>query len=90
MNRIALRYLKIFSKSNFDVLLCECGNYGRFRSEPAAVLAAKKTNIPIKSIVIHHECVKAPLFMGFVLKIINYFFSNVSIFSFKIILLILV
>ena len=71
-----IKFKKIFSKSNFDVLLCECGNYGRFRSEPAAVLAAKRTNIPIKSIVIHHECVKAPLFMGFVLEIINYFFSK--------------
>ena len=35
------KFKKILSNSNFDVLLCECGNYGIFRSEQAAILASK-------------------------------------------------
>ena len=70
------KFEKILSSSEFDVLLCECGNYGIFRSEQAAILAAKKTKIPVKSIVIHHACVKPPLFMGSIFKIINFFLSK--------------
>ena len=36
------RFKKILLKSEFDVLLCTCGNYGTFRSEQAAILAARK------------------------------------------------
>ena len=70
------KFKKILSNSEFDVLLCECGNYGIFRSEQAAILAAKKSKIPVKSIVVHHACVKPPLFMGVVFKIIDYFLSK--------------
>ena len=70
------KFEKILSSSEFDVLLCECGNYGIFRSEQAAILAAKKTKIPVKSIVIHHACVKPPLFMGSIFKIIDFFLSK--------------
>ena len=70
------KFEKILSSLKFDVLLCECGNYGIFRSEQAAILAAKKTNIPVKSIVVHHACVKPPRFMGVVFKIIDFFLSK--------------
>tara|TARA_B100001123_G_C15337708_1_gene1033501 strand:+ start:1555 stop:2787 length:1233 start_codon:yes stop_codon:yes gene_type:complete len=70
------KFKKLLSISNFDVLLCECGNYGIFRSEQAAILAAGNLKIPIKSIVVHHACLKPPIFMGFVFKIINYFLSK--------------
>ena len=70
------KFKKILLSSEFDVLLCSCGNYGAFRSEQAAILAAKKNKIPVKSIVIHHACVKPPLFMGTVFKIIDYFLTK--------------
>ena len=67
------KFRKLLSYYDFDVLLCECGNYGIFRSEQAAILAAGKLKIPIRSIVVHHACLKPPIFMGLVFKIINYF-----------------
>ena len=64
------KFRKLLSNSSFDVLLCECGNYGIFRSEQAAILAAGKLEIPIRSIVVHHACLKPPIFMGLVFKLI--------------------
>ena len=49
------RFKKILSDSNYDILLCECGNYGSFRSEQAAILASKDLKIPVKIIVIHKD-----------------------------------
>ena len=70
------KFKKILSNSNFDVLLCECGNYGIFRSEQAAILAAKNLKIPVKIMVVHHKCLKPPLFMGFIFKIIDHLLSK--------------
>ena len=70
------RFKKILLNSEFDVLLAECGNYGIFRSEQAAILAAGNLKIPIRSIVVHHACLKPPLFMSLVFKIIDYFLSK--------------
>ena len=67
------KFKKILSNYNFDVLLCECGNYGIFRSEQAAVLASKNLGISVKSMVIHHACQKPPLFMGTIFRIIDFF-----------------
>ena len=33
---------KIFEKVEIDTLICQCGNYGGFRSEQSAILAANK------------------------------------------------
>jgi len=71
-----LRFKKILSGYGFEILLCQCGNYGIFRSEQAAILAANKLKIPIKTIVIHHACIRPPLFMSIVFKIIDYFLSR--------------
>tara|TARA_B100000029_G_scaffold512301_1_gene608561 strand:+ start:2451 stop:3683 length:1233 start_codon:yes stop_codon:yes gene_type:complete len=70
------KFRKLFSNYKFDILLCECGNYGIFRSEQAAILAAGHLKIPIRSLVIHHECLKPPLFMGLAFKIIDYFLNK--------------
>tara|TARA_B100001971_G_scaffold187248_1_gene187805 strand:+ start:248 stop:1468 length:1221 start_codon:yes stop_codon:yes gene_type:complete len=70
------RFKKILSNFEFDVLLCTCGNYGIFRSELAAILAVKRSKIPVKSIVICHACLKPPLFMGIVFKIIDYLLTK--------------
>ena len=67
------RFKKILSNFKFDLLLAQCGNYGIFRSEQAAILAGNKLGIPVKSIVIHHACIKPPLFMGVVFRVIDYF-----------------
>ena len=70
------KFKKILSNYEFDILLCQCGNYGIFRSEQAAILAARKIKIPVRSIVVHHACIKPPLFMGFIFKIIDFFLSK--------------
>ena len=70
------KFKKILSNASFDVLLCECGNYGHFRSEQAAIIASKSLKIPVKIIVVHHACEKPPLFMGLVFNIIDYFLTR--------------
>ena len=70
------KFKKILSNYEFDILLCQCGNYGIFRSEQAAILAAGKIKIPVRSVVVHHACIKPPLFMGFIFKIIDFFLSK--------------
>jgi glycosyltransferase involved in cell wall biosynthesis len=70
------RFIKILSNHKFDTLLCSCGNYGSFRSEQAAILAAEKLKIPVKSIIIHHACVKPPLFMSLIFKLIDYLLTK--------------
>jgi len=70
------RFKKILSNSEFDALLCTCGTYGNFRSEIAAILAVKKSKVPVRCIVVCHACMKPPLFMGVVFKIIDYLLSK--------------
>ena len=70
------KFRKLLSNFSFDVLLCECGNYGHFRSEQAAIIASKSLKIPVKIIVVHHACEKPPLFMGLVFNIIDYFLTR--------------
>ena len=71
------KFKRILSNSSFDVLLCECGNYGHFRSEQAAVIASKSLKIPVKIIVVHHACEKPPIFMGLVFKIIDHYLTRI-------------
>ena len=33
---------KIFKKIHIDILICQCGNYGNFRSEQVAIFSAHK------------------------------------------------
>ena len=39
-------------------------------------MAAKRLKISVKSIVVHHACVKPPLFIGFIFKIIDHFLTK--------------
>ena len=70
------KFKKILLKYDFDVFLCCCGNYGNFRSEQAAAIAAKKSKIPVISMVVHHACEKPPPLMGYVFKIIDHILSK--------------
>ena len=70
------KFKKILSNLEFDVLLCTCGTYGNFRSEQAAILAAKKSKVTVRSIVVCHACIKPPLFMGAIFKVIDYLISK--------------
>ena len=70
------KFKKILSNLKFDVLLCMSGGYGNFQSQQAAILAANKSKISIRIIVMFHACVKPPLFMGFVFRIIHYFMTR--------------
>jgi len=63
---------KIFEKVKIDTLICQCGNYGGFRSEQSAILAANKKNIRKILLVIHHKCEHYPIFFKTILKFINH------------------
>jgi hypothetical protein len=53
------------------------GGYGDFRSEVAAVFSSKFCNIPVRSLVIHHECIPS-IYWTFILKLINNFLSQTA------------
>ena len=63
-----LKFIEILKKHTKDTIIFQCGNYGRYRSEQAAVLAAKKLKIKNTHMVIHHECLK-PLFFSKIILI---------------------
>lgn len=65
----------LLKKYNFDIFIGQCGGYGDFRTEMAGLIMAKFCNIPVRSLVIHHECVPS-IFWNFFLKIINNFVSK--------------
>ena len=62
---MVFKFKKILSDSNYDILLCECGNYGSFRSEQAAILASRALKKGIKEVVfdrggfLYHGKIKA-------------------------------
>ena len=62
---------EIFEREKIDVLICQCGNYGGFRSEQSAIISAQKKKIEKIILVIHHKCEKYPLFFKTILKYIN-------------------
>ena len=59
----------------FDVFLGQCGGYGDFRTEMASLFSSKFCNIPVRSLVIHHECIPSN-YWSFFLKMINNFISQ--------------
>jgi glycosyltransferase involved in cell wall biosynthesis len=59
----------------FDVFLGQCGGYGDFRTEMASLFSSKFCNIPVRSLVIHHECIPSN-YWSFFLKIVNNFISQ--------------
>ncbi|MBD1144428.1 glycosyltransferase [Pelagibacterales bacterium SAG-MED37] len=67
---------KIFENVKIDTLMCQCGNYGGFRSEQSAIFAAYKKNIKKILLVVHHKCDDYPIFFKTILKFINYKIGN--------------
>ena len=61
--------------SQFDILLCQCGGYGDFRSEISGIFASSILNFPIKILLIHHSFTK-PLLWNFLLRIIDIFIKK--------------
>lgn len=59
----------------FDVFLGQCGGYGDFRTEMAGIFASRFCRIPVRCLVIHHECIPSN-YWSFFLKIINNFISQ--------------
>lgn len=71
-----INFTFLLKNKNFDVILGQCGGYGGFRTEVAALIASKIVKIPVRSIVIHHCSQYPPLFLGFVVKFIDLILSR--------------
>jgi len=65
----------LLKKGNFDILLAQCGGFGNFRSEVAAILSSKFLNFSKRYLVVHHSCLK-PIFWNTLLNIINNLLSK--------------
>jgi glycosyltransferase involved in cell wall biosynthesis len=66
----------LIKKFKFDIIVGQCGGYGSLRTEMAAMISAQICKIPVKSMVIHHECLPSILWQYFN-KIINYYLSSI-------------
>lgn len=66
----------LIKKFKFDTIVGQCGGYGSLRTEMAAMISAHICKIPVKSMVIHHECLPSILWPYFN-KIINYYLSSI-------------
>ncbi len=66
----------LMKKYKFDVFMGQCGGYGDFGSEMASIFAAKFLGYPIKTLVIHHACIK-PIFWNTTLNLVNNFLSKI-------------
>jgi len=64
------QFIFIFSKNNVDLILFNCGGFGSFRSEVAAIISAKFLNKKKIFILIHH-CYSKPIFWAITVKIFN-------------------
>ena len=65
----------LLRKYKFDILLAQCGGFGNFRSETAAILASKFLSISKKYLVVHHSCCK-PIFWNTLINIVNNLLSR--------------
>ena len=65
----------ILRNYKFEIFMGQCGGYGNFRSEMASIFAAKFLGFPVRTLVIHHACVK-PIFWNTLLNLINNFLSK--------------
>ena len=71
-----MKFKKLFSNKKYDVLMATCGGYGSFRNETAAIFAANRNNIPVRTLWITHACTHYPPLMGGFLKLINHYLSK--------------
>lgn len=65
----------ILRKFKFNIFLAQCGGFGNFRSEVAAIFVAKFLNFPRRYLVIHHSCSR-PIFWTTLLNITNNLLSK--------------
>jgi len=65
------QFIFIFSKNNLDLILFDCGGFGSFRSEVAAIISARFLNKKKIFILIHH-CYSKPIFWTATIKIFNF------------------
>ena len=71
-----LQFYFLLKKYKFEVFMGQCGGYGDFGSEMASMFAAKFLGYPVKTLVIHHACIK-PIFWNTTLNLINNFLSKI-------------
>lgn len=71
------KFISIFRKKSYDVIIGQCGNYGNLRSEQAALIAASIVKIQKKILVVHHKCNKPTFFMGFINNLINFYLNKI-------------
>ncbi len=69
------QFYKLLKKFEFDILLGNCGGYGSFRSEMAAIIAAHFLRFSNKILLIHHSFTR-PILWNNLLKTTNYILRN--------------
>ena len=70
------QFYLILKNYKFEVFMGQCGGYGDFRSEMAAMFIAKIIKFPAMVLVIHHACGK-PIFWNTLLNISNNLLSKI-------------
>ncbi len=68
---MSFKLTRIFTGKNYDVLLSNNGGYPAAWGCLSAILAAKRANIPVRVLLVHHEATKPALFMGWYEQIID-------------------
>jgi len=71
-----LQFLILLRNYTFDIFIANCGGFGNFRSEIAALISCKILRYPIKTLLIHHSYTK-PIFWKFLLDIIDLYISRI-------------
>ena len=71
-----LQFLMLLRNYTFDIFIANCGGFGNFRSEIAALISCKILRYPIKTLLIHHSYTK-PIFWKFLLDIIDLYISRI-------------
>jgi len=71
-----IQFYFLLKNYKFEVFMGQCGGYGDFGSEMASMFAAKILGYPVKTLVIHHACIK-PIFWNTTLNLINNFLSKI-------------
>lgn len=69
------RYYWYIKKKNYDIVLAINGGYPAAFGVLASIIAAKLANIPVRSLVVHHEATKALPFLGWFLVLIDFCLS---------------
>lgn len=71
-----LQFLILLRNYTFDIFIANCGGFGNFRSEIAALISCKILRYPIKTLLIHHSYTK-PIFWKFLIDIIDLYISRI-------------